>query len=56
MSPQLGDTWYNTAVDTLYEYVKDSNNTQFWLDISTASGGGSGTNAGKVYGLNTIFN
>ena len=56
VSPGLGDTWYNTAVDTLYEYVKDSNNTQFWLDISTAGGGGSGTNAGKVYGLNTIFN
>jgi len=35
----LGDTWYNTTNDVLYEYVKDGNNTQFWLDISSASGG-----------------
>ena len=38
-SPSLGDTWYNTTNDVLYEYVKDGNNTQFWLDISSAGGG-----------------
>jgi hypothetical protein len=36
VSPGLGDTWYNTSSDKLYEYIKDSANNQFWLDISTA--------------------
>lgn len=55
VSPNLGDTWYNTTTDILYEYVKDGSNNQLWLDISTASAG-SVTTAGKIYGLNTLFN
>ena len=34
-SPGLGDTWYNTNNDTLYEYVKDGSNNYFWIDLTT---------------------
>jgi hypothetical protein len=29
----VGDRWYNTTTDTLYEYISDGA-SQFWLDIS----------------------
>jgi hypothetical protein len=35
VSPGLGDTWYNTNNDTLYEYVKDGSNNYFWIDLTT---------------------
>jgi hypothetical protein len=30
---KVGDRWYNTTTDTLYEYISDGA-SQFWLDIS----------------------
>lgn len=30
---KVGDRWYNTSTDILYEYISDGA-SQFWLDIS----------------------
>ena len=54
-SPSLGAHWYNTTNDVLYVYTRDAYSNQFWMDIST-KGSGASTTAGKVYGLNAIFN
>jgi hypothetical protein len=33
-SPNLGDQWYNTSTNILYEYINDGTNT-VWVDVST---------------------
>jgi hypothetical protein len=33
-SPNLGDQWYNTSTNILYEYINDGANT-IWIDVST---------------------
>lgn len=37
-NPNLGDQWYNTGTDALYEYMSDGT-TSFWIDISSAGVG-----------------
>jgi len=37
ISPNLGDRWYRTSNDVLYEYVQDSANNKLWLDVSSKS-------------------
>lgn len=50
-SPQVGDIWYYTTNDVLYEYLSDGTN-QYWFDIQTptlsanASNNNSDTSAG----------
>jgi len=39
---KLGDQWYNTANDVLYEYITDGTST-YWVDIQSL-----GTNAGNA--------
>ena len=33
-NPNLGDQWYNTGADALYEFISDGT-TSFWVDISS---------------------
>jgi hypothetical protein len=40
-SANLGDQWYQGNADILFSYMKDINNTYFWLDLSTKSGSSS---------------
>jgi len=37
ISPNLGDRWYRTSNDVLYEYIQDSANNKLWLDVSSKS-------------------
>jgi len=37
-NPMLGDQWYNTGVDALYEYISDGISS-YWVDISGAAAG-----------------
>ena len=37
-NPNLGDQWYNTGSDALYEYINDGT-TSYWVDISSAGAG-----------------
>ena len=69
LGPALGDQWYDTANDVLYEYISDGT-SQYWVDVnSPAFAGGvvanvaiSGSlipNANLVYnigGPSTVFN
>lgn len=32
----LGDQWYNTSTDVLYEYISDGTST-YWVDVSSAA-------------------
>lgn len=37
-NPNLGDQWYNTGTDALYEYISDGT-TSYWVDIQSAGSG-----------------
>ena len=57
----LGDQWYNTATDVLYEYASDGT-SDYWIDIQSptlssnaAGGGGSSVASARVVGYNLVF-
>lgn len=31
----VGDTWYNTSTDTMYEYILDGNSNAYWVDVTS---------------------
>lgn len=37
-NPNLGDQWYNTGTDALYEYINDGT-TSYWVDVSSGGAG-----------------
>ena len=37
-NPNLGDQWYNTGTDALYEFISDGT-TSYWVDISSEGAG-----------------
>jgi hypothetical protein len=37
-NPNLGDQWYNTGTDALYEYISDGT-TSYWVDMSSEGAG-----------------
>jgi hypothetical protein len=37
-NPMLGDRWYNTGTDALYEYISDGT-TSYWVDMSSEGAG-----------------
>ena len=37
-NPMLGDQWYNTGTDALYEYISDGT-TSYWVDMSSEGAG-----------------
>ena len=37
-NPNLGDQWYNTVTDALYEYISDGT-TSYWVDMSSEGAG-----------------
>ena len=37
-NPNLGDLWYNTGTDALYEFISDGT-TSYWIDVSSAGAG-----------------
>jgi hypothetical protein len=37
-NPMLGDQWYNTGSDALYEYISDGT-TSYWVDVSSSGAG-----------------
>jgi hypothetical protein len=47
--PALGDHWYNTATDVLYEFISDGTNT-FWVDIETPIISANATSTIDFYG------
>ena len=58
-TPSVGDQWYLTTNDVLYEYINDGT-SNYWVDITsptmsnnvTSSGG---TDVAKVVGYNLVF-
>lgn len=37
-NPSLGDQWYNTNTDAIYEFISDGT-TSYWVDVSSAGAG-----------------
>jgi hypothetical protein len=48
-NPDLGDHWYDTTTDVLYEFISDGTNT-FWVDIETPIISANATSTIDFYG------